>query len=190
MNSREPSEPTEQTVRHRPSRPLGRVFTVVVALAALSTALVLGADAGRATGVRTAGPWQPPVSGAVLDRFDPPARPWLAGHRGIDLAAAAGAPVVAPAAGIVTFAGQVGGKPVVVVSHGELRSTLEPVLARRDVGDQVPAGAAVGVVAPDVADSHCAPAHCVHWGVRRQDVYLDPLALLGLADPIVLLPLP
>ena len=59
-------------------------------------------------------------------------------------------------------------------------------------GTRVAAGSVVGTV-QGPADggavaSHCA-ATCVHWGVRRGQRYVDPLALLGERPPIVLLPL-
>ena len=40
------------------------------------------------------GPWTWPLSGTpvVLRAFDPPAQRWLAGHRGVDLAAEPGIP--------------------------------------------------------------------------------------------------
>jgi murein DD-endopeptidase MepM/ murein hydrolase activator NlpD len=138
--------------------------------------------------------WVRPVPGDVVHPFDPPPQDWLPGHRGVDLTATRGDPVAAPAAGVVTFAGSVGGKPLVVVAHHDgLRSTLEPVEAAVARGTPVPAGAVVGTLSipPGTADnpSHCAPEDCLHWGVRRGDRYLDPMVLLGLADPVVLLPL-
>lgn len=181
--------PPAVPARHTPRRPPSRRLLVAVVL----TSLVLlgpGTGAGRASAGSPPESWQAPADGAVLAVFDPPARPWLPGHRGVDVAAPAGTPVAAPAPGVVTFAGQVGGKPVVVVSHGELRSTFEPVEARRAVGDHVRAGDVVGTVTADAGAAHCAPASCLHWGVRRGATYLDPLALLGRAEPIVLLPWP
>ncbi|WP_425954492.1 peptidoglycan DD-metalloendopeptidase family protein [Xylanimonas sp. McL0601] len=134
-----------------------------------------------------------PVRGQVAREFDPPAHEWEAGHRGVDLRAPAGAVVVAPGAGVVTFAGKVAGKPVVVVTHSDgLRSSLEPVEATVAAGTAVREGDPVGTltVAPDSGanSGHCAPDDCVHWGVRRGEAYLDPLVLLGAATPIVLLP--
>src|ERR1043166_1829279 len=53
--------------------------------------------------------WTWPVTGPVLIPFSfDPARPYAGGqHRGIDVGAAAGVPVVAPADGTVSFAGSV-----------------------------------------------------------------------------------
>ncbi|HEV6952190.1 MAG TPA: peptidoglycan DD-metalloendopeptidase family protein [Promicromonospora sp.] len=132
----------------------------------------------------------PPLG--VERRFDPPEHEWGPGHRGVDLTAAVGALVLAPGAGVVSFSGRVAGRGVVVVTHPDgLRSSLEPVTAAVPAGTAVAAGAVIGAVegggpAPSVA-SHCAPRSCLHWGVRRGERYLDPLALLH-RPPIVLLP--
>ncbi|MGW6291935.1 murein hydrolase activator EnvC family protein [Streptomyces sp. NPDC055058] len=123
-----------------------------------------------------------PVGGRprVLRGWEPPATVYGRGHRGVDLAAAPGTPVRAVAAGRVSFAGRVAGKGAVSVElpgTGEppLRTTYEPVRASVAKGDVVAAGAVVGTVEP--AGSHCT-APCLHWGLLRGDIYLDPLALL------------
>jgi murein DD-endopeptidase MepM/ murein hydrolase activator NlpD len=54
---------------------------------------------------------------SVVRRFDPPPRPWLAGHRGVDLAASPSVPVRAAGAGTVVFAGEVAGRGVVSIAH-------------------------------------------------------------------------
>src|SRR4029450_10888736 len=60
----------------------------------------------------------------VVRRFDPPPRPWLAGHRGGDLSAAPSAGVRAAGAGTVVYAGVIAGRGVVSVAHpGGLRTT-------------------------------------------------------------------
>ncbi len=121
---------------------------------------------------------QPPV---VLRGFEPPAHPWSAGHRGVDLAAAAGAGVRAVASGRVVFAGTVAGRGVVSVeltgSGGPppLRYTYEPVSPTVAPGDMVVAGQSVGTVTP--GPFHC-PGGCLHWGLLRGKDYLDPLSLL------------
>lgn len=121
-----------------------------------------------------------PVPGAqVVRRFDPPPEPWLAGHRGVDLAAPVDAVVRAAGAGVVMFSGQVAGRGVVSVAHpGGLRTTYEPVLSERRVGDVVAAGAEIGRLTAGHAG--CPVAACLHWGLRRGPDYLDPLSLLGL----------
>jgi murein DD-endopeptidase MepM/ murein hydrolase activator NlpD len=129
-----------------------------------------------------------PVDGRVVRRFDPPPRPWLPGHRGVDLTAAPGAVIRAAGAGTIVFAGQLAGRGVVSVAHpGGLRTTYEPVLATdHRPGDPVAAGERIGTLAP--AHPGCPEAACLHWGLRRGADYLDPLTLLGLGR-VRLLPL-
>lgn len=134
--------------------------------------------------------WGPPLVGRlrVVRGFDPPPVPWLPGHRGVDLAAVPGDAVLAAGAGTVTYAGPLAGRGVVTVTHGVLRTTYEPVSAVVAVGDEVSRGERIGVLA--TGTSHCGGIPpCLHWGLRRGTIYLDPLLLLGLGHP-VLLPIP
>jgi murein DD-endopeptidase MepM/ murein hydrolase activator NlpD len=136
--------------------------------------------------------WPLEPSPAVVRRFQPPPTPWSAGHRGVDLFASVGQPVLAAGAGVVSFSGVVAGVGVVSVEHaGGLRTTYEPVRARAPTGLPVAAGDRIGEV--DAVPGHCAPLTCLHWGLVRgrgpQETYLDPLAWLGLRPgPPVLLP--
>ncbi|WP_240982897.1 M23 family metallopeptidase [Streptomyces sp. S3(2020)] len=121
--------------------------------------------------------WPVGTRPSVLRGWEPPATAYSRGHRGVDLAAAPGTPVRAVAAGRVLYAGRVAGKGVVSVelSGTDLRTTYEPVTASVEKGAEVAAGEALGTV--EAAGSHCTAA-CVHWGLRRGEVYLDPLSLL------------
>lgn len=134
------------------------------------------------------GVWPLQPQHEVVRGFDPPGSPYGAGHRGVDLAGHVGEPVHAALAGTITFAGQLAGRGVVVVDHGSVRTTYEPVAATVHVGQHVAAGAVIGRLT--LVQSHCFPAACLHWGLIRDadDVYLDPLTLVGQA-PIRLLPL-
>ncbi|TDB71891.1 murein hydrolase activator EnvC [Micromonospora sp. KC723] len=160
--------------------------------------LALGASAapvtvGAVTPAATADPRHRPVFRWPVDgtprpvrHFDPPPQPWRAGHRGVDLAAAPGSTVRAAGPGTVLFAGPVAGRPVITVGHGAgLRTTYEPVRPDVRPGDAVPAGAPLGVLLAGHAG--CPVAGCLHWGLRRDAEYLDPLALLRLG-PVRLLP--
>ncbi|GIH72693.1 hypothetical protein Mth01_49460 [Sphaerimonospora thailandensis] len=118
--------------------------------------------------------------------FDPPALPWLAGHRGVDLAAGAGEEIYAAGSGVVEYAGRVAGRGVVAVAHvNGLRTTYLPVLASVRPGQSVAAGDVIGVI-EDVS-GHCRIT-CLHWGLLRGRSYLDPLLLFGLGR-VRLLPL-
>lgn len=133
----------------------------------------------RAGTAHASSPWVPPVSGGVevARGFLPPARRWEPGHRGVDLVAALGSEVRAAGAGTVTFAGVLAGRGVVTVTHGALRSTYEPVAASVRVGDRVREGAVLGRLQP----GHGRPGpgqSILHWGLRRGELYLDPLSLL------------
>ena len=72
--------------------------------------------------------WTWPLDGAVLQPFVfDPSHPYAAGqHRGLDVGGAAGAPVRAPTAGSVTFAGSVptSGLSVTIAAEGGLDVTL------------------------------------------------------------------
>lgn len=135
--------------------------------------------------------WVAPVTPvSVVRPFELPEQVWSAGHRGVDLEAGPGTVVLAPCAGTVTFVGTVVDRPVLSVGCRDgLTSSVEPVLATVAAGDQVVPGDPVGTVVASAA-THCAPTTCLHWGVRRETQYLDPMSLLAGAGPIVLLPDP
>ncbi|GAA3019512.1 hypothetical protein GCM10010519_56090 [Streptomyces lactacystinicus] len=135
--------------------------------------------------------WPVGGPGGVLGRFEPPAKVWAAGHRGVDLAAEPGVEVRTAAPGVVAFSGLVAGRPVVTVAHPgsgspPLRTTYLPVAGTVPVGTLVAAGQPIGLLAPD--GRHCAGRNCLHWGLLRGSRYLDPLALFG-AGTARLLPL-
>lgn len=132
------------------------------------------------------GTWPLSPRPEVVARFDPPSEVWGAGHRGVDLAGRAGQPVRAALPGRVTFAGRIAGRGVVVVGHGDTRTTYEPVGAGVRAGDVVAGGQVLGAL--ELAGSHCFPRACLHWGWIRGETYLDPLRLVG-AGPVRLLPL-
>jgi murein DD-endopeptidase MepM/ murein hydrolase activator NlpD len=131
--------------------------------------------------------WPLPPPRHVVRGFDPPAQPWLPGHRGVDIAGYAGEPVLAAGDGVVSFAGSVARVPVISVRHADgLLTTYQPVQTRLRAGDPVEMGHRIGRLV--LTGSHCLPDACLHWGLRRGLDYLDPLALLRL-NPVRLLPL-
>lgn len=132
-----------------------------------------------ATGqARAAGDWTWPVSGPVIRGFDPPDNPFGSGHRGIDIGAAVDTPVRAAASGSIAFAGPVGGRLFVTIDHGAgLESTysfLSSLSVRR--GAAVSTGQTIGRTGSGHAG---ALVPHLHFGVRLDDVYVDPLGYLG-----------
>lgn len=144
------------------------------------------AAAARADETLPHGEWPLAPRPEVVRRFDPPDGPYAAGHRGVDLLGRPGQPVRTALAGTVSYAGTLAGRGVVSVRHGALRTTYEPVTASVHVGDVVRAGEQLGTL--QLGPSHCAPRHCLHWGLIRGETYLDPLLLVG-GGPVRLLPL-
>ena len=140
--------------------------------------LVAAAIPGAAAPASAAGPWSWPVTGPVINGFDPPASPFGSGHRGIDIAAAAGTQVLAPAPGTITFAGPVAGHLFVTIDHGggveSTYSWVSAIVVKK--GDVV----VVGTLIARSGTGH--PSDLVpslHMGVKLHDVYVDPLVYLG-----------
>jgi hypothetical protein len=155
----------------------------------VATAMPLVAIQPAAVADAQAAEWVWPLDPAptVLRLFQPPPVRWLAGHRGVDLMARFGQEVRSAGAGVVGFAGMVAGRPVVTVSHGRFRTTYEPVEPNVQIGDHLRAGEPIGTLSR--TNGHCGVSRpCLHWGLLRGLVYLDPLALLR-TGPVRLLPL-
>lgn len=152
---------------------------VLLGLLVLSAVL-----AGPADATNPGGTW--PLAGepVVVHPFDPPAQPWSAGHRGVDLLASPGETVHSPISGVLAFAAVVVDRPVLVVADGVRRISLEPVEALLPVGSQVIAGQPIGAVTAHAG--HCAPSTCLHWGLRIAEQYHDPLLLVGRYRPVLL----
>jgi murein DD-endopeptidase MepM/ murein hydrolase activator NlpD len=116
-----------------------------------------------------------------------PATAYGTGHRGVDLAGAEGAAVLAVEGGTVTHVGRIAGRGTVTVLHGSgIRSTYEPVTTSVRTGAKVAGGAALGRL--EVTGSHCLPT-CLHLGAVRGRTYLDPLTFLLGGRRVRLLPL-
>jgi murein DD-endopeptidase MepM/ murein hydrolase activator NlpD len=154
---------------------------------ALFLALVLSViSVASGAPASASGTWTWPVIGPVTRGFDPPGSPYGSGHRGIDIAAPIETFVRAPAGGVVTFAGNVGGRLFVTIDHGGgLLSTcsfLSSLLVHR--GDVVVQG-------QDIARS--GTGHVgdttpnVHLGVRLAGQYVDPMIYLGPASIVDLI---
>lgn len=130
--------------------------------------------------------WVWPAAALRLERpFVAPAHDYAPGHRGIDIGLAATTEVRTPAAGVVAFSGQVAGRGILTIDHGDgLVTTLEPVDSALAVGDAVERAQPVGALA---AGGHAAPGS-LHFGVRLDGAYINPMLLLGGIPRAVLLP--
>ena len=182
----------------RPSRLTG--FATTLALVALpltssadwsSTVAGTGERAGREGAGAAPTGWSWPVGPPhpITRQFIAPPTPYAAGHRGIDigLPGGPGATVIAPADGVVHFAGVVVDRPIVSIQHADgVISSVEPVEPGVARGDPVSRGDLVGTVAGGTG-SHCLDT-CLHLGVRVHGEYVSPMLFLGDIPLSVLLP--
>jgi murein DD-endopeptidase MepM/ murein hydrolase activator NlpD len=122
----------------------------------------------------------------IVQPYEAPATRYSSGHRGIDLAAAPGAVVLAPADGVVYFSGRVVDRPVLTIEYpGEILASFEPVETTLAKGSPISRGSPIGSVA---SGGHC-DGHCLHFGVRVRGEYVSPLLFFGEVQRAVLLPL-
>lgn len=113
----------------------------------------------------------------VLRKFQVEKYDWQPGHRGVDLALAAGDSVYAAGAGKVIYSGQLNDRELISIEHsGGIRTTYEPVTPTVRRGDIVQLGQKIGVVTA----AHCTPFSCLHWGAKLgAKSYINPLSLLA-----------
>lgn len=132
--------------------------------------------------------WPLPVRPSVSRPFQPPTHRYGPGHRGADLMGRPGEAVLAAGDGVVVHAGPLAGRGVVSIQHADgLRTTYEPVAAIVRGGQRVARGQTIGTLTP--GHPGCPAPACLHWGLRRDDEYLDPLRLVRPAR-VRLLPWP
>ena len=159
-----------------------RLIALVVALISTFGAFGLHSATGAAVAAaEVPSVWSRPVPGRVVHPFVAPKSRYGSGHRGVDFAASIGTPVQAARAGVVTFAGMVGGTLHVVIDHGGGIRTSMSFLATVNVrsGQHVARGEAVGTT------GGAGPDHGVgvlHFGVRIGEDYVDPMALFAAVD--------
>ena len=152
----------------------------------LAVVLTLAAVIGVAPAASASGTWSWPVIGPVIRGYDPPDSPYGSGHRGIDIAASLGTPVVAAEAGVVSFAGPVGGQLFVSVDHGAgiVSSYSYLSLVQVHKGDVVARGFTLGRSGTGHVGE--TPTH-LHFGVRVDGSYADPMAFLGPPSVVTLI---
>ncbi|MGZ6998658.1 MAG: peptidoglycan DD-metalloendopeptidase family protein [Acidimicrobiia bacterium] len=163
------------------SRTTRLLLVTSVALASVLGSCVPPAEGRAGPTDPFAAAWARPVSGGVVRPFVAPRSRYGAGHRGVDLGATPGTPVVAVGSGTVTFAGSVAGSLHVGVDHGGgIRTSLSflaSVAVRR--GQRVVRGQVLGVA------GGAGPDHdpgVVHLGLRVAGSYVDPMRLFAPLD--------
>lgn len=120
--------------------------------------------------------WRTPAVGPVVSGFGHRSDPFTGEtrmHQGIDIDAAAGDPIWATDAGVVSFAGERGGfGKLVIVDHGEGVETYYAHQQRIDVsvGDRVAAGHQLGLVG---STGRSTGPH-LHFEVRVDGEPVDP----------------
>lgn len=153
-----------------------RLLLALTAFFAAAVAAVALAAPARAA-------WVWPVHGDVITQYRNGSDPYAAGqHRGIDIAAPVGTPVVAAAGGEVLFAGTAGSSGLTVsvrTGDGYDSSYLHLSAVAVRAGAHVSAGERLGAVGTSGTRSAVQPH--LHFGVREagtRHAYLDPLSLL------------
>jgi murein DD-endopeptidase MepM/ murein hydrolase activator NlpD len=129
------------------------------------------------------GGWRMPVPLArVVSRFNPhrmhPVLHVVMPHNGVDLAAPAGAPVYATAAGVVTsvgFDGPCGNK--VEIDHGHGMTSIYCHLSRFAAGLRAGQHVEQRQLIAYVGQTGRVTGPHLHFGIRRGDVFVDPLTL-------------
>jgi murein DD-endopeptidase MepM/ murein hydrolase activator NlpD len=130
------------------------------------------ADWLRMAAAPTMWPVEGPVTGAFGERIDP-FNGEGAFHTGVDISTAYGQPVIAPADGVVVFAGDAGGYGrLIVLEHGQGISTRYGHLASyaAAIGQSVRRGDVIGYV----GRSGRSTGPHLHYEVRIQNVPVNP----------------
>ena len=150
------------------------------ALQAQSANLAAQIHASQATVTYSAGDSTPSASGLIWPVSGPVVSPygwrWGRMHEGIDIAAGYGTPIAAAAAGVVIYAGWMGGYGnLIIIDHGGGLATAYAHQSSFAVGGgSVSQGQTIGYVG---CTGHCFGPH-VHFEVRINGSPVDPLGYL------------
>ncbi len=126
----------------------------------------------------------PFTSASIQDHFVAPLWKMGSGHRGIDLAIDPLSPIVSPFEGEVFFSGRVVNRNVVtVVSNTGLKASFEPLCGILGQGEIVSKDQTIGFYCDgdENYEAHC--EYCLHFSMRNEHGYLNPLLFYGLLSP-------
>ncbi len=116
-----------------------------------------------------------------------PASKWGAGHRGIDLLVKDQEQIKSPFSGTVHFQGKVVDRNVLTLkSSSGLLASFEPICSNLSAGDEVTKGDQIGhyCAGAENYEEHC--EMCIHFSVRSEHGYLNPLLFVSSIKPSVL----
>ncbi len=174
----------KSSVRLAANGGFGAAGSLVTVIAIALVLLAPPASSPAATAAGGSGAWPWPLLGEVITPYKNGSDRYAAGqHRGVDIAAPAGTPVLAVTPGRVSYSGRLpdGGNAVTLRSEDGAWLVSSLHLAERDVriGQRVRAGTRLGSVGSTGRRSVDQPH--VHLSVRRADsrAYVDPMTLLG-----------
>ncbi|MFT5530229.1 MAG: murein DD-endopeptidase MepM/ murein hydrolase activator NlpD [Candidatus Poriferisodalaceae bacterium] len=145
----------------------------------LACCCVVGLCSPVAAGADDPWPYTWPTDAPVVDPFRPPSTPYGAGNRGLEFATDPGSAVHAARAGLVTFAGQVGGQLHVTLAHRDGVRTSYSFVASIVVskGSSVATGQVIAT-----------SGQRLHVGARIGSAYIDPAILFGASTRVRLVP--
>ncbi len=163
--------------RSRIGLPLVALGTATIRVAPAPTASGSSGAGGAGSGSGTAAGWRWPHLGSITQRFGESLTRY-GWHNGIDIDGETGDPVVAARAGRVTVAGRYDacGGLEVHIDHGDGFETWYRHLSAVEVGvgRWVGAGLRIG----RVGDTGCSFGSHLHFAVRRNGAWVDPLRYL------------
>ena len=109
------------------------------------------------------------------------------GHRGIDLAIQPEEQILSPFDGEVFFAGKVFDRDVItLMSDTGLKASFEPVCSIHSKGTKVSKGQPVALLCVPESEYEIHCESCIHFSIRNQYGYLNPLLFYGMLKPAVL----
>jgi len=123
-------------------------------------------------------------SSTVQDHFVAPLWKKGPGHRGIDLAINSLSPIVSPFDGEVFFSGRVVNRFVVtLISSTGLKASFEPVCGIVRQGENARQNQTIGFYCQGDEDYEVHCDSCLHFSIRNEHGYLNPLLFYGILTP-------